>query len=94
MTELQIAADRSDHYSSIARSISGISSRMAALAAQFSVIAPRSEADEAWIDLLIASASNMLQSASDLKDIEYTPPPPPEPDPEPTPSEPDPEPTP
>lgn len=71
---LQIAADRSDHYSGIARSISGISSRMAALAQQFAVVAPRSEADEAWIDLLIASAGSMLQAANDLKTIEYAPP--------------------
>lgn len=83
MTPLQIAADRSDHYSGIARSIAGISSRMAALAQQFAAVAPRSEADEAWIDLLIASASNMLQAANDLKTIDYAPPAPPvEPEPE------------
>ena len=75
MSTLQIAADRSDHYSSIARSISGISSRMAALAAQFASVAPRSEADEAWIDLLIASADAMMQAANDLKQIAYVPPP-------------------
>ena len=84
MSELQIAADRSDHYSGIARSISGISSRMAALATQFSVVAPRTPADEAWIDLLAASASEMLASAQALKTIEYAPPAPePEPEPEP-----------
>jgi hypothetical protein len=83
MSELQIAADRSDHYSGIARSISGISSRMAALATQFSVVAPRTPADEAWIDLLIASAAGMLQAANNLKAIEYAPPAPePEPEPE------------
>lgn len=74
MTPLQIAADRSDHYSGIARSISGISSRMAALGRQFAVVAPRSEADEAWIDMLIASAGSMLQAANDLKFIDYAPP--------------------
>lgn len=79
MSELQIAADRSDHYSGIARSISGISSRMAALATQFSLVAPRTPADEAWIDLLIASAGNMLEAAQALKDVEYGPPIPPAP---------------
>lgn len=76
MTPLQIAADRSDHYSSIARSIAGISSRMAALATQFSVVAPREAADDAWIDLLAASAAEMLTAAQALKQIEYAPPPP------------------
>lgn len=81
MSELQIAADRSDHYSSIARGISGISSRMAALSTQFAEVAPRTSADEAWIDLLIASAQSMLQAANALKTIDYVPPPPPPPAP-------------
>lgn len=82
MTPLQIAADRSDHYSGIARSIAGISSRMAALAQQFAAVAPRTEADEAWIDLLAASASEMLAAAQALKLIEYLPPVEPEAEPE------------
>lgn len=80
MTPLQIAADRSDHYSGIARSIAGISSRMAALAQQFAVVAPREAADDAWIDLLAASAAEMLTAAQALKQIEYAPPAP-EPEP-------------
>ena len=78
MSELQLktAADRSDHYSSIARNISGISSRMAALAQQFGAVAPRTTSDEAWIDLLVASASQMMIAANALKDIVYVAPPP------------------
>lgn len=80
MSALQIAADRSDHYSGIARSISGISSRMAALSRQFAEVAPREAADDAWIDLLAASAAEMLTAAQALKQIEYAPPPPVEPE--------------
>ena len=79
MSELQVAAERSDHYSGIARSISGISSRMAALAQHFAAVAPRTASDEAWIDLLVASASQMMIAANALKDIVYVAPPPPAP---------------
>lgn len=84
-TPLVIAAARADHYTGIARSIAGISSRMAALENQYAVVAPRTEADEAWIDLLAASASEMLAAAQALKLIEYVPPVEPEPEPEPEP---------
>jgi hypothetical protein len=74
MSTMQIAADRADHYSAISRSIAGISSRMAALAQQFAAVAPRTEGDDAWIDLLSASAAEMLAAAAALKEIEYAPP--------------------
>jgi hypothetical protein len=74
MSTMQIAADRADHYSAISRSIAGISSRMAALGQQFAAVAPRTEGDDAWIDLLSASAAEMLAAAAALKEIEYQPP--------------------
>ena len=81
-TPLVIAAARADHYTGIARSIAGISSRMAALETQYAAVAPRTPADEAWIDLLAASASDMLAAAQALKAIDYAPPPPPVVEPE------------
>ena len=74
MDTLKIAADRASHYSSIAGNISSISSRMAALSREFASVAPRAASDEAWIDLLIASASAMLETAAALQNVEYVPP--------------------
>lgn len=79
-TPLVIAAARADHYTGIARSIAGISSRMAALETQYASVAPRTPADEAWIDMLAASASDMLAASMALKAIVFVPPAPPEPE--------------
>lgn len=74
MDELQIAATRSDHYSSIARSVASIASRMAALQHSFANQAPSSLGDQAWLDMLIASSTGLISSAAALKEVVFVPP--------------------
>jgi hypothetical protein len=69
--ELKIAADRADHYSGIARSISGISSRIAGLDQSFRIEAPRTPGDDAWLDMLIVTAGGLVATAQALKQVEY-----------------------
>jgi hypothetical protein len=80
MDTLKISADRADHYSAIARNMASVSSRMGALSKQFSAVAPRTPSDDGWLDLLIASASTMLEAAATLKTVEYVEPVQPEPE--------------
>jgi hypothetical protein len=80
MDTLKISADRADHYSFIARNMAAIASRMGALSTQFASVAPRTPSDDGWLDLLIASAQQLLTTAATLKTIEYVEPVQPEPE--------------
>jgi hypothetical protein len=71
MSELQIAAARADHYSGIARSISGIASRIAGLEQSFRIEAPRTVGDDAWLDMLVATATGLVATAQALKAVEF-----------------------
>lgn len=71
MDELRIMAARADHYSSMSRDIAAIASRLAALQQSFAGVAPRTASDDAWVDLLIASATQMMTAAAGLKQIVY-----------------------
>lgn len=68
---IQIAANRADHYSGIARSISGISSRIAGLDQSFRVEAPRTPGDDAWLDMLIVTANGLVATAQALKEVQF-----------------------
>lgn len=69
-------------YVTINANIESIQSRMANLAASFASVAPRTAADEAFIDLLAGQAAALQQAAQALKAIVYVQPPPPPPQPE------------
>lgn len=60
-------------FSAITRSLSQISGTLADLAFQYEKIVERGQLDEAHIDLLVAQAEAMIESASALKTIEFDP---------------------
>ena len=62
-------------YVTINANIESIKSRLANLATAFASVAPRTAADEAFIDLLAGEAAALQQAAQALKTIVFVPPP-------------------
>ena len=61
------------HYSNALKQISSLTSVIAALSYEFKETAPRTELDEDHIDLLVASAQELITSAEALKTVAYDP---------------------
>lgn len=64
------------HYAALITTVNQMQSRLNALAYDFQEIAPITSLDEQLIDALVATASQLLTSATALKLIEYNPTPP------------------
>ena len=71
------------HYAALITTVNQMQSRLNALAYDFQEIAPITSLDEQLIDALVATASQLLTSATALKLIAYNPTPPEEDVPEP-----------
>ena len=61
------------HFHNIANGFDRISSGMSGLEAEFKYVAPVTDLDKAQIDVMIASAHNMIAAAEALKTVEYDP---------------------
>ena len=61
------------HFYNAARGFNLISSTVTALAAEFEQVAPITDLDKAQIDVMIASAQNMIVAAEALKSVAYNP---------------------
>ena len=64
------------HYAALITVVNQMQSRLNALAYDFQEIAPITSLDEQLIDALVATATQLLTSATALKLIEYNPTPP------------------
>ena len=61
------------HFSNIAHGFNQISSSMSGLESEFKEVAPITDLDKAQIDVMIASAQNMIAAAEALKSVQYNP---------------------
>ena len=62
------------YYAAITQYFASITNNMDALAESFASVEPRTELDEAHIDLLITQAEQMIEAAEQLKAIPFDPP--------------------
>tara|TARA_R100001086_G_scaffold247829_2_gene183207 strand:+ start:1291 stop:1506 length:216 start_codon:yes stop_codon:yes gene_type:complete len=61
------------YYSNALKHLSSLTSVLASLDHEFKEIAPRTELDEAHIDLLVSSAQELITAAEALKTVAYDP---------------------
>ena len=61
------------HFHSIANGFDRIASAMSGLESEFKEVAPITDLDKAQIDVMIASAQNMIAAAEALKTVQYNP---------------------
>jgi len=61
------------HFHNIANGFDRITSGMSGLEAEFKYVAPVTDLDKAQIDVMIASAQQMIVAAGALKTVEYDP---------------------
>ena len=62
------------HFYNAARGFNLINNTIAALQAEFEQVAPVTDLDKAQIDVMVASAQQLIAAAEALKDVVYTPP--------------------
>ena len=60
-------------FASLTQALSTVQGGLGTLGYAYKETAPRTELDEAHIDLLIASANEMIAAATALKSVEYDP---------------------
>ena len=61
------------HFNNIANGFNRIASAMSGLESEFKEVAPITVLDKAQIDVMIASAQNMIAAAEALKTVQYNP---------------------
>ena len=61
------------HFHNIANGFNRIASAMSGLESEFTNVAPITDLDKAQIDVMIASAQNMIVAAEALKSVAYNP---------------------
>ena len=61
------------HFNNIANGFDRIASAMNGLESEFKEVAPITDLDKAQIDVMIASAQNMIAAAEALKSVAYNP---------------------
>lgn len=61
------------HFHNIANGFDRIASAMSGLESEFQQVAPITDLDKAQIDVMIASAQNMITAAEALKTVTYNP---------------------
>ena len=61
------------HFHGVANGFDRIASSMAGLESEFKEVAPITDLDKAQIDVMIASAQNMITAAEALKSVAYNP---------------------
>ena len=61
------------HFYNAARGFNLINSTIAGLNAEFTSVAPITDLDKAQIDVMIASAQNMIAAAEALKTVQFVP---------------------
>ncbi len=60
-------------FATLTKAMASITSGLADLAYQYKENAPRTELDEAHIDILVAQAQQLIAAAEALKSVEYDP---------------------